>query len=135
MTLTIELPPHVETRLRDEAARDGLDTGAFVLNLLEKSVELTRREPQHLSQMEAELLQSINEGLPPEKWQRYQELVAKRRAKSLTAEEHRELIELSDSIEETNARRIGHLVELAQLRNISLESLMQNLGISPPSGT
>jgi hypothetical protein len=39
------------------------------------------------------------------------------------------LIEISDQIEQANARRIQYLIELATLRGTSLEAVMQDLGI------
>jgi triphosphoribosyl-dephospho-CoA synthetase len=67
-----------------------------------------------------------------EKWQRCRDLVAKRRAETLTTDEHRELIALCDHIEQANARRIESLVELAKQRHTSLETLMRELGITAP---
>jgi hypothetical protein len=135
MTLTIDLPPELEAQLREEAARAGLDADTFIRNTLEERVRQVRNyttAPPHLSRAEAELLQRINVGLPPAVWQRYHELVAKRRAETLTPEEHTVLITLSDQIEAANARRIEHLVELARLRQTSLEALMDQLGIIAP---
>jgi len=80
---------------------------------------------------EVELLRKIHEGLGPETWDRYRELVARRRAEKLTPEEHAELIALSDRIEEANARRIGYVAELADLRKTTLPELMDELGIAP----
>lgn len=88
----------------------------------------------HLSPGEAELLREVNLGLPEHVWARYHELVAKRRAETLSPEEHAELISLSDLIEETNAQRVGHLIELAQVRGIPVATLMAQLGITPPNG-
>jgi hypothetical protein len=135
MTLTIDLPPELEGRIREEAARAGLDTGTFIRNTLEERVHHaanTAAAPAHLPRTEADLLQKINEGLPPEMWQRYHELVARRRAETLTPEEQAELIALSDRVEAANTRRIEHLIELARLREISLEALMDQLGIKAP---
>ncbi|MBI3360158.1 MAG: STAS/SEC14 domain-containing protein [Chloroflexi bacterium] len=87
-----------------------------------------RRAPS-LPHSEAELLQKINLGLSAEQWQRYRALVAKRRAETLTADEQQELITYSDQIEKANARRIAYLIELAKLRQTSLEALMNELGI------
>jgi hypothetical protein len=81
---------------------------------------------------EAQLLRKINEGLPAATWKRYRDLVAKRRAETLTVTEHVELISISDQIEEKNAERIGYLVELAQLRNTTLDEVMIQLGIVSP---
>jgi len=134
MTITIDLPPHLEARLREEAARAGLDADTFIRNALEERVRQphTHDTPPHLPREEAELLQRINEGLPPAVWQRYQELDAKRRAETLTPEEHASLIALSDQIEGANARRIEYLVELSRLRQVSLETVMDQLGIQAP---
>jgi hypothetical protein len=136
MTLRIELRPELEMQLREEAARAGMDPNTFVVKTLEERVHQAQnradRLPPHLPEKEADLLQRINQGLPPELWQRYHDLIDKRRAETLTPEEHADLIALSDQIEEANARRIGLLIELARLRQTSLEALMEQLGIKAP---
>lgn len=65
--------------------------------------------------------------------QRFDLLTAKRSAETLTSEEYDELLALSDEIELRDAQRVEYLAELAQLRNISLRSLMQQLDIRPPA--
>jgi len=60
------------------------------------------------------------------------ELIAKRRAETLTPDEHAALIALSDQIEDLNARRVECLAELARLRQLSLSELMQQLGLKLP---
>jgi wyosine [tRNA(Phe)-imidazoG37] synthetase (radical SAM superfamily) len=92
-----------------------------------------KRTALSLSSHETELLREINRGLSQEDWQRYHELVAKRRAETLTPEEQTALIALTDQIEEANVRRIERLIELARLRNTSLEALMDKLGITAPA--
>jgi len=78
-------------------------------------------------------LREINRGLLSEDWQRYRELVAKRRDETLTPTEQGDLIGLADQIEEANVHRIECLIELAHIRNTSLEALMDQLGIRPPA--
>jgi len=90
----------------------------------------TPQNAPHLNHVESDLLQKINQGLPEHKWQRYNELIAKRRAETLTDEEQTELIEISDVIEQTNAERMARLAKLAQLRHAPLENTMHELGIS-----
>ena len=90
-----------------------------------------QRQVPHLSQQESELLQKINRGISEDIWRPYRALVVRRDAGQLTEEEQGELIRLSDEIEELHAERIGYLVELAQLRPVSLEDLMDALGIKP----
>jgi len=92
-----------------------------------------RRQAPSLPQGEAELLLKINRGLPPAVQKRYDELVAKRRAESLTSDEYDELLRLTDQIENLEARRVEYLAELARLRQTSLTELMEDLGIRPPA--
>jgi hypothetical protein len=49
---------------------------------------------EQFSQEEAELLEKINQDLPPDVQRRYDELTAKRRAETLTPEEYKELLAL-----------------------------------------
>ena len=131
MTVTIDLGPELEAGLRDEAAREGMDASGFILNTLKPRLRRTRRGETHLSKRESELLLKINAGLPETTWERYHALVARRKAETLTPEEHAELILLSHQVERDKARRIGHLIELDKMRHTTLEAVMQSLGISP----
>ena len=133
MTISIDLAPELEQQLRDAAAKVGLDTRAYIVNTLEQRLRYTRPEAPHISSAEAKLLHKINLGVSQEDWQRYHTLMAKRRTETLTPDEHAALIALSDQIEEANVRRIQALVELARLRQTSLEALMQELGLQAPS--
>jgi hypothetical protein len=90
-----------------------------------------QRQAPSLPQTESELLLKINQGVPPEVQKRYDELIAKRRAKSLTPEEYDELLHLTEQTENLEARRMEYLAELARLRHTSLAKLMENLGIRP----
>lgn len=132
MTVTIHLTPDLESRLRDRAARNGMDFDAFVSEAVEQRLREVAADPPPLSADETKLLLEINRGLPAERWARYHALAAKRRAESLTADEHRELVAISGQIEIADAKRLGHLIELAKLRRTSLQSLMDDLGIRPP---
>ncbi|CAA9428252.1 MAG: hypothetical protein AVDCRST_MAG64-3306 [uncultured Phycisphaerae bacterium] len=131
MTLTIDLPSELEARLREAAARQGVDARLYVLRAVEERLGPSQAR---LSPVEADLLQRVNLGLPEPAWARYHELVAKRRGETLSGEEHAELIALSDRIEELNARRIEHLIALARVRGVTLDALMAQLGITPPNG-
>lgn len=133
MALTIEITPELESQVREQAEQQGLGTGEYVVNILQEHLRHTHRlDAPRLPEPEARLLQQINEGLAPEMWRRYNELIAKRRAETLTPDEHATLIALSDQIEDLNARRLECLTELARLRQTSLSELMQQLGITAP---
>ncbi len=96
------------------------------------ALEAQRKAPS-LPRAEAELLLKINRGVPPEVQRRYDELITKRRAESLTPDEHDELLRLTDQVEDSEARRLEHLAELARLRQTSLPALMKTLSIRTPA--
>jgi hypothetical protein len=129
LTVTLDIAPELERRLRDEAAREGIDTTTYIEHTLE---ERLRHANNRLPRSEAELLQRINLGLSQESWMRYHELKAKRDDETLTTEEQSELIAISDEIEKANVKRINYLVELSRLRNVPLQKLMSDLGIQTP---
>ena len=95
------------------------------------ALQAQRRAPS-LPANEAELLQKINHGVPPKVRKRYHELNEKLHEEIITQEEHQELLGLIDQIELADAERIRHLIALAQLRNLSVDSLMDQLGIRRP---
>jgi hypothetical protein len=133
MPLTVEMTPELESQVREQAKQRGIDADEYVVNVLQEHLRgVQNLLPPHLPESEAQLIEQINEGSPPELWQRYSELIAKRRAEILTMDEQTELIVLSDQIEEFNARRLGFLADLARLRHTSLTALMQQLGITTP---
>ncbi len=102
---------------------------SFVAQVL--ALQAQRKSPS-LSRQEAELLIQINQGLPDGLRQRLGELIEKRQAETLTPAEHDELLHLTSQVEEMEAQRAAALGELARLRRVSLNILMQNLGIHPP---
>jgi len=91
-----------------------------------------RRRAPCLPQAESELLLKINQGIPAGLQKRYNQLIAKRRAESLSPYEYKELLRLTDEVEKLEARRIAHLSELASIRRISLRQLMDDLDIHGP---
>lgn len=140
MTLTIDLTPELEARLRDEAAKLGVDARTYVVKALAAQLEPPgpaapdSRSPS-LDAAEANLLRQINLGVPAAHWEEYRRLVGKRPDLTLTPDEQARLVALSDEIEEANARRMRPLVELARLRRMPLEQLMDELGIRPVDTT
>jgi hypothetical protein len=131
MSITVNMAPELEKRLRVEAARVGLDPGMYIVYTLEERLAVQEELPR-LSKAETDLLQNINLGLSQESWMRYHELKAKKDDETLTPEEQSELITFADEIERANVKRVKYLVELARLRNVSLEKLMSDLGIQTP---
>ncbi len=88
----------------------------------------SRRSPS-LSTSETEALKEIHRPLPAHSVARYRELVGKRDAGTLAADEHRELCALSDGLEQRYAERLGHVADLARSRGVTLSEMMDQLGL------
>ena len=86
-----------------------------------------------LSKEESDLLLKINSISTPQSDTHYQKLLAKRQDENLTESEYQELIALSDQYEHQNVERIKHLVQLVEIRKVSLTNLMDQLEIPQPT--
>lgn len=90
-----------------------------------------KRKASCLSADESELMLKINQGISPDTQKRFDTLVAKRQAETLTQQEHQELIALTEAIEWNDAERMKCLAELARIRGASLDTVIKELGIQP----
>src|SRR5205085_11257355 len=92
-----------------------------------------RRRATNLPKNETDLLQQINRGVPTEVRRRYEELHGKLHDETITHDEHQELLKLIEQIELADAERMRHLIDLAQLRQVSLDTLLDQLGNRRPT--
>lgn len=123
--------------LRDATLRLPLfDRLLLVFDLIRSLIGLTGkpRSATRLSAEESRLLLAINQGLPEEVHTRYQALQEQRDRGELSKATHAELLALGDRVEELEAERLTYLVELAQLRGVSLGQLMADLGLPANAG-
>jgi hypothetical protein len=90
---------------------------------------LARRKRLGSPTKERELLDAIEQRPSPKVRQRYTLLNQKLQDESLTDKEHAELVELVEQIEAFDVKRLKNLIELAQLRGISLDEVMDQLEI------
>ena len=80
-----------------------------------------------------ELLKGVEQlTIPASLRSRFGELDQKRKAETLSPEEHAELIALNDQIESLNVDRLTNLNMLAEWKGLSLKALMKELQIVPP---
>jgi hypothetical protein len=84
--------------------------------------------PNVLPLAETELLRKINQALPVEIQKRYNYLIKRRKNETLNVDEQQELVELTASSENQNVLRLNHLIELAKIRNVSFDELIQLWG-------
>ncbi|RUT05087.1 hypothetical protein DSM106972_039080 [Dulcicalothrix desertica PCC 7102] len=106
------------------------DFETFVIQVLKLRAQ---RQVQSLSLSESELILKIKQSIPDDIQQQFNELIEKQRSMALTDAEHARLIQLTDQIEDLDAKRIEYLAQLAQLKQKSLVEVMQDLSIHPPA--
>jgi len=109
-----------------------------ILNVIEleqvmQEVLILRRKklPTVLTQNETELLKKINTGAPSVIQKRYNFLVKKRNNETLNDEEYLELLELTAYMENLGVKRLEYLLELAKLRNSTLDEVVEQLQLKP----
>ena len=89
------------------------------------------RQVAGLNDAESVLMEKINRSLPAAQLQHLQYLDERRRDEMLTATEHTELLTLIIEMEKFNVERVQYLTTLAQLRNVTVRELIQQLGLLP----
>ena len=92
-----------------------------------------KRAAPNVTQSEAELLVNITRRLPEETQLRYDDLIAKRDAETLSDTEHDELLRLTMQVEAFDVSRVEALTQLAECRGVPLSVLMHQLGIDSPA--
>ncbi len=107
-----------------EAERDKLLSRFMSHQPLYKEHRLTREE--------SDLLMKINRGVPDAIQQKYNNLISKRKEQTLTDEEYRELLYVTEKVERLDAQRLDWLTKLAQIRKKPLGLLMEELSIKAP---
>ena len=81
---------------------------------------------------ESALFAVVNQALPEVDRQRLTELSERRSNEVLTPVEQSELLQLQQRVEALHAARLKALAELAQLRDVTLTAIMEQLGIQFP---
>lgn len=87
------------------------------------------RRVASIPQDEAMLLEKINGGVSIEIRRRYAELMQKSLDESITHEEQQEYLSLINQVKLADAERMKYIVELAGLRQSSVDTVMDELGL------
>lgn len=129
----IKLTPEVNIEVKDILSGiSKLETPDLEQFLKEVAHILARRKVKSLSKRETELMFIINKSLLSNSSQeRFDILYQKLKNETLTDKEHQQLIKLTNQQEAKAVDRLGAMVELSQLRNVTLDDLMEQLGIKP----
>ncbi len=89
------------------------------------------RTENRQSGKEADLMFKINSVFEHFPRRRYDELNTKFEAETLTKDEYRKLLKLSDKSEILSAKRLGYILQLAKLKHQTLEEAFKGLTIKP----
>jgi hypothetical protein len=117
----------VATLFQEAERLDNRSLDTFINNILSLRVQ---RKTSDKQKEEAILLQKINKSLLIDNIERFKALNEKRLDNNISEQEHLELGVLIEKIEKLNVTRLKYLISLAQLRNITVRELMNQLGIS-----
>ena len=131
MTLTIEIPASLERRIRDRAAELGGDPEAVVANLVRDHFAAVVQSPfVPLTEEETKWFKQVNEVPPTGVRERWRQLDGLRGAAQLSETQQAEMTTLYDQIEANHARRIEAAAGLAKLWQVSLDAVIEQLGLS-----
>ena len=130
MSLVLQINPSLENRIRQNALRKGVDLSQFVVQVLESTFPEEKPKSKTITKQEALLLQKINLSISVETWERYHFLRKKRQDETISVTEIEEYAAINRQIEAGNVLRVSSLIELAKVRKITLNEVMQQLGLN-----
>ena len=128
MSLTIQLPVTTEHYLRESATREGMPLERYISQLL-TATSISKNTKKKKLLTEEELLAHCQLDIQTDDLEEYHRLKTLFKLDKITEDERENLIQLNDLIEIAHAKRMGYVLQLAQLRTISLEKAMLDLGI------
>ena len=91
----------------------------------------TQKTSSNGNDEESKLLRQINGGLLSPKQVRFEYLIARRDARSITEQEFSELLKLTEEIEKNDSLRLKRIAKLADLKNMSLPDVVHFYNLSP----
>jgi hypothetical protein len=104
-----------------------LETSEIVQFMHEISKIVAHRKVNALSLHESDLLKHINKSVPPKLQIQYEELAIKLNDESITEKEHQQLLKIITKLEQSKAKKLEFMIELARLRNTTLKDVAHQL--------
>lgn len=131
---TVEIKPQVRGGMEEILeGKSKLDNKKFERFRKQVNNLWSERKSKAFQKKEKLLLAAISRPLLSEKVQkRYEQLQSKLEQESISPAGHEEFLKLIDEMEKNGVKRQESMIELAGLRNISLDDLLQQLNMSAP---
>ncbi len=131
---TVEIKPQV--RVGIEEILEGiskLDNKEFERFRKQVNNLWSERKSKAFQKKEKQLLAAISMPLLPEKDQKkYEKLKRKLEQETISKAGHEEFLKLLDEMEKNGVKRLESMIELAELRNVSLDELLEQLNMTVP---
>ncbi len=125
-TTKSELIEMIET-IQNEEVLDRMKSQAQRLTEIDKNIS-----ESNYSIEEAELIDKIKEVVSKDDLIRHDDLYLKLLKEEITSEEHEELGELIDVLENASAERLKYMIHLSRLWNTTVQKVMKRLNIKAP---
>jgi hypothetical protein len=125
MHLTLELTAEQGNQLSELASKNGTDLG----NYAKERLFPPKPKAMPWSDKEVILFQKINRSFSSNFLKKLKELKKKRFDETMNDIEQQEYLSLLNLLEEANVVRLEALIELASIRNTSLDGIMSDLNI------
>lgn len=110
---------------------EGLETNTFEQLYRELfALRAKKQKMPWLNAVESQLLSKINTEFDPKKWERLTYLDWKLEFSALTPKEETESLKLAEAYEHYSVERLKCLSQLAIIRQVSIDTLMQQLGLN-----
>lgn len=107
-----------------------LETSELEYFFMEISQLLAQRKANHLLERETDLLQKIHHNIPLDIRLKHNALSKKLDEEIITDKEYEELKNIIEVIEKGDVERLQALIELSQIRKLSLDELMAQLELT-----
>lgn len=103
-----------------------------VVRMPAKEFERFFKNAKQIKDRETRLIAKLDEfNLAPEKETVYRKLLRKFRAERITPEEQQTLIKLTEELENLGVERLKCLIEIAKIRNSTIDEVIKDLNIQP----
>ena len=129
MSLTIQLPLTIEQHLREHATKQGVSLENYIMQILALNSRKKESKNRKKDITEQELLIHAQLNVLPKDLEEFYRLGALFKSGTIADDEYESLLQLNDLIEIAHAERMKHLFALAKLRDVSIETVMHDLGI------
>jgi hypothetical protein len=130
MHFTVELPYDLESQLREQAAKKGKALNQYITGLIKEKINSPKPVSSTLTADETRLFTIINQGFSDDFWAKLNDLNQKRQQFTLLESERQELITLTEALESAHLDRMKALIELSAIRQVDLDVLMHQLGLT-----